>query len=177
MIFDSDILIATIVLIVGMGYFTVSMVEHTDSYADAVRLNILYDRASDQLKSLVSDGTLESAILLINNGYGSMAEEVLKNRINLENYRLSIGNYTISRGYLDNKDKVVVSTLLVMNRTEGWYGIYGDNTTLYITDRHFLSEDEAYNYLNNHYPNYLYKRVIYYFNSSSPIEVTLIYGG
>ena len=58
MIFDSDILVAVIILIVGMGYFTLSMVEHTDGYVDAVKMNILYDRASDQLKSLVSDGTL-----------------------------------------------------------------------------------------------------------------------
>ena len=176
MIFDSDVLIAVIILIVGMGYFTMSMVEHTNNYADTVGTNILYDRASDQLKSLVSDGTLESAILLINNNHGSMAEEVLDNRIILENYNLSVGNYSISKGNLSNRDIVMASVVVVMNRTEGWYGIYGDSTTLHITDRHFLSENEAYSYLNNHYPNYPYKRVIYYFNSSSPIEVTLIYG-
>ena len=176
MIFDSDILIAVVILIVGMGYFTLSMVEHTESYVDVVGLNILYDRAGDQLKSIVSDGTLESAILLINSGYESMAEEVLKNRITLENYRLSIGGYTISEGHLVG-DKVVVSTVVVMNRTEGWYGIYGNNTTLHITDRHFLSEDEVYKYLNNCYKNYSHKRAIYYSNSIGSTEVTLIYGG
>jgi len=175
LIFDMDVLIAVIILIVGMGFFTMSMVEHTNNYADAVRTNILYDRASDQLKSLVSDGTLESAILLINNNHGSMAEEVLKNRIILENYNLSIGNYSISKGNLSNRDIVMASTIVVMNRTEGWYGIYGDNTSLHITDEHFLSEDDVYDYLNN--TGHPYKRAIYYFNSSSPIEVTLIYGG
>ena len=175
MIFNSDVLIAVIILIVGMGFFTMSMVEHTDNYADAVRTNILYDRASDQLKSLVSDGTLESAILLINNNHGNMAEEVLKNRIILDNYNLSIGNYSISEGNLSNKDIVMASAVVVMNRTEGWYGIYGDGNSLHITNKHFLSEDDVYDYLNNF--NYPYKRAIYYFNSSSPIEVTLIYGG
>jgi len=175
MIFDSDIVIGMIILIVGMGFFTLSMVEHTDSYADAVKTNILYDKASDQLKSLVSDGTLESAIILINCGYGSIAEEVLRNRISLENYELQIGNYIISEGNLSNKNIVIVSTVIAINRTEGWYGVYGDNTTLYITDEYFLSEDEAYNYLHQY--QHPFKRAIYYFRSSDPINITLIYGG
>jgi len=177
MIFDSDIVIGVIILIVGMGFFTLSMVEHTDSYADAVRTNILYDKASFQLKSLVSDGTLESAILLINSGYGSIAEEVLKNRIDLENYNLNIGDYTISEGNLSDKDIVIVSTVIVMNRTEGWYGVYGNQNTLHITDEYFLSEEEVYSHLNDEYSQYPYKRAIYYFRSSSPINITLIYGG
>ncbi|AXI25404.1 hypothetical protein CFE53_04365 [Methanofervidicoccus sp. A16] len=177
MIFDSDILIGVIILIVGMGFFTLSMVEHTDSYVDAVRTNILYDKASAQLKSLVSDGTLESAILLINNGYESMAKEVLENRIDVDNYVLTIGNYTISEGNLNNIDTVIVSTVIVINRTEGWYGIYGDSNSLNITEKHFLSEEETYNYLNQHNYNYPYKRAIYYFRSNRPINITLICGG
>ncbi|HIQ39274.1 MAG TPA: hypothetical protein EYH53_04630 [Methanothermococcus okinawensis] len=178
MIFDSDILIGVIILIVGMGYFTLSIVEHTNSYVDVVKTNILYDKASDQLKSLVSDGTLESAILLINNGYGPMAEELLKNRINLDHYILSIGNYIISEGNLNNMDTVIVSTIVVMNRTEGWYGVYGNESYLNITDEYFLSEDEAYNHLSlPKYSQYPYKRAIYYFRSSSPINITLICGG
>jgi len=175
MIFDWDVIIAVIIIIVGMGYFTLSMVEHTNSYVDAVKTNILYDKASDQLKFLVSDGTLESAILLMNNGYKSIAEEVLKNRINLDNYILIIGkNYTISEGNLSNKNIVIVSTVIIMNRTEGWYGVYGDNNSLHITDKHFLNEEEVYEYLNQ-YP-YSYKKAIYYFRSSTPINITLICG-
>jgi len=176
MIFDSDIVIGVIILIVGMGFFTLSMVEHTDSYADAVKTSILYDKASFQLKSLVSDGTLESAILLINNGYGSMAEKVLKNRIDLKNYKLRIGNYTISKGNLSDKDIVIVSTVIIINRTEGWYGVYGNESTLHITDKYFLSEEEVYNYLNS-YSNTPFKRAIYYFRSYDPINITLICGG
>jgi len=175
MIFDSDIVIGMIILIVGMGFFTLSMVEHTDSYTDAVKTNILYDKASDQLKSIISDGTMESAIILINCGYEHIAEEVLRNRINLENYNLSIGNYTISKGDLSDKDIVVVSTVVIINRTEGWYGVYGDQNTLHITDKYFLSEDEAYNYLNQY--QHPFKRAIYYFRSSDPINITLICGG
>jgi len=175
MIFDSDVMLGVIILIVGMGFFTLSMEEHIGSYTEAVRMNILYDKASDQLKSLVSDGTLESAILLINNGYGHIAENILKNRIDLDNYILRIGGYYISEGDLSNKDLVIVSTVVVLNRTEGWYGIYGNNTTLHLTDRHFLSENETYDYLNNF--KYPLKRAIYYVRSSDPINITLIYGG
>jgi len=177
MIFDTDFVLGMLILIVGMGFFTLSMVEHLDNYADTVKTNILYDKASDRLKSLVSDGTLESVILLVNNGYGHIAEEVLKNRIDLEDYNLSIGDYWISEGNLDNKDVIIVSTIVVLNRTEGWYGVYGDQSTLHITDRHFLSEDEAYNYLITHYSSYPFKRAIYYFNSCNPINVTLVCGG
>ena len=178
MIFDNDVLIGVIIIIVGMGYFTLSIVEHINNYVDIVKTNILYDKVSDQLKSLVSDGTLESAILLINNGYGSIAEELLKNRINLDNYILSIGNYTISEGNLTNMDTIIVSTVVIMNRTEGWYGVYGNESYLNITDEYFLSEDEAYNHLSlPKYSRYPYKRAIYYFRSSSPIKITLICGG
>jgi len=177
MIFDSDVVLAVIILIVGMGFLTISMVEHTEDYADAVKTNILYDKASDRLKALVSDGTLESAILLINCGYGSTAEEVLKNRMDLENYILHIGNYTISEGNLQDKDLVIVSTVMVMNRTEGWYGVYGNQKSLHITDKYFLSEEEAYNYLITYYSGYPFKRAIYYFRSNTPINITLIYGG
>ncbi|MBW9223819.1 hypothetical protein KKP90_04485 [Methanothermococcus sp. SCGC AD-155-E23] len=175
MIFDNDILLGVIILIVGMGFFTLSMVEHTDSYADAVKTSILYDKASDQLKFLVSDGTLESAILLINNGYGSQAEEVLRNRIDLEDYIIVIGNYTISQGDLNDKDIVVVSTVIVLNRTEGWYGVYGDERTLRLTDRCFLSEEEVYSYLGGN--SHSFVRAIYYFRSSTPINISLICGG
>jgi len=177
MIFDSDVVLGVIILIFGMGFLTLSMVEHTESYADTVRSSILYDKASDQLKALVSDGTLESAILLLNHGYRSMAEEVLKNRIDLENYELHIGDYTISEGNLQGKNLVIVSTVIVMNRTEGWYGVYGNQSSLHITDKYFLSEEEAYNYLLTYCSQSPFKRAIYYFRSSSPINVTLIYGG
>ncbi|HIP90753.1 MAG TPA: hypothetical protein EYH21_00405 [Methanothermococcus okinawensis] len=175
MIFDNDILFGIIILIVGMGFFTLSMVEHTDSYADAVKTSILYDKASDQLKSIVSDGTVESAILLINNGYESKVEEVLKNRIDLKNYRIVIGDYTISQGDLNDKDIVVVSTVIVLNRTEGWYGVYGNEKTLRLTDRCFLSEEEVYSYLGGN--SHSFVRAIYYFKSSTPINVSLICGG
>jgi len=177
MIFDMDVTLGVIILIVGMGFFTISMVEHIGSYTDALKMNILYDKASDQLKSLISDGTLESAILLINNGNGSRAEEVLRNRINLENYILRIGNYTITEGDLSNSNTRVVCTVVIINRTEGWYGIYGNDTNLYITDRYFLSENETYQYLISNKSIYPYKRAIYYFRTVSPIQVTLIYGG
>ena len=179
MIFDSDLLVAVIVIIVGMGFFTSSMVEHTNNYADAVKTNILYDKVVYQLKSLISDGTLETAVLLLNNNNSSIAENVLKNRINLKNYELKIGNYTlISHGNLNNTKTIMVSTTILMNRTEGWYGIYGNDSELHITNEHFISESEAYNYLNK-YDNttYPYKKAIYYFNSSNPINITLICGG
>ncbi|WP_421077357.1 hypothetical protein Mjas_06450 [Methanothermococcus sp. Ax23] len=178
MIFDSDILIAVIIIIVGMGFFTSSMVEHTNNYADAVKTNILYDKVVYQLKSLISDGTLETAVLLLNTNNSDIAKSVLKNKIGLKNYELKIGNYPIipPQGDLNSTKTIMVSATILMNRTEGWYGIYGNDDELHITNKYFISENETYNYLNTYYNSYPYKKAIYYFNSSNPINITLIYG-
>ncbi|WP_292460296.1 hypothetical protein [Methanothermococcus sp.] len=178
MIFDSDLLIAVIIIIVGMGFFTSSMIEHTNNYEDTVKTNIMYDKVVYQLKSLISDGTIETAILLINNNNSAIAVSILKNRIGFKNYELKIGNYAISQGNLTGSKTIMASTTILMNRTEGWYGVYGNDNGLYLTNKHFISENETYNYLNNHYDNttYPYRKAIYYFNSSNPINITIICG-
>ncbi|EHP86570.1 hypothetical protein [Methanotorris formicicus] len=175
MLFDSDIVIAVVVILVGIGFFASSMVGHTDAYKDALETGILYDKVNYQLKSLVDDGTIEVAILLLNNNRANLAEEIIKNRIKFKNYNLTIGNYSISNGNT-NGDYVLASTVVLMNRTEGWYGIYEDGGTLKITDKYFMSEEEALNYLNLNKNN---KGIaIYYFKSSVPIKVSLkVYGG
>ncbi|AEF96508.1 hypothetical protein [Methanotorris igneus] len=177
MIFDSDIVIAVIVLLVGLSFYAASLSEHVHSYTSAVKTNILYDKASHTLLDLVSDGTLESCIILYNNECEDIANNILRNRINFKNYELTIGNITIKEGS-PTGNEVVVSSTILLNRTEGWYGIYGNETKLNITQEYFLSESAAMQYLNETYNNSTFKRAFYYFNTSKPIEVKLkVYGG
>lgn len=183
MLFDSDLVVAILIILVGMAFFTSSMVEHTDNYMDAIKTNILHDKVTNQLKTLVTDGTIKTAILLINNNNTDVAEKVIKNRIRFRNYNLTIGNCSISEisGDINHSNFVLVSAVILMNRTDGWYGVYGNDNELKITDEHFISEEETYKYLSNDniFPNdtYPYKKAIFYFKNNTPIKVTLkVYG-
>ena len=177
MIFDSELLLSTIILTVGLAFFTSSMVEHVDGYKDALSTDMVYDKANYQLKSLISDGTIEACILLMNNGNDSIAETIIRNRIPYNNYQVKIGSYTINSTTLNtNKTYIVVSSVIMMNRTEGWYGVYGNNTEIYLMDKYFLSYEDSLNYMSNNAPynNYEYKNPVYYFNNSKPITVKFI---
>lgn len=182
MLFDSDLVAAVLIMLVGMAFFTSSMVGHTDNYMDAIKTNILHDKVTYQLKTLVTDGTLETAILLMNNNNADVAEKVIKNRIRFRNYNLTIGNYSINgtntNEGINTSNFVLVSAVILMNRTEGWYGVYGDDNELKITDKHFISEEDAYNHLKKDiYRSYHYKKAIFYFKNNTPIKVTLkVYG-
>ena len=174
MIFSSDAVIASLIILVGLAFFTSSMVGHTDVYKDALKTSMLYDKASYQLKSLVSDGTIEICILLINNNKTKLAEDIVRNKIPYDNYQLIIGSYTINSTSLNiSKNFAIASAVIIMNRTEGWYGIYGNNTKMQITDEYFMTYNESLENLNDNY-NYPYKKPIYYFNSSNPIVVKFI---
>jgi hypothetical protein len=179
MIFNSELLLSAIILIVGMAFFTSSMVEHVDGYKDALSTDIVYGKANYQLKSLIGDGTIEACILLMNNGDDNIAKTIIKNRIPYDNYQLKIGNYTINGSpILDtNKTYIVASAVIMMNRTEGWYGVYGDNTEIHLMDdKYFLSYEDALDYMNTTAPynTYDYKKPVYYFKSSEPITVKFI---
>ncbi len=177
MLFDSDLLLSTIILIVGLAFFTTSMVGHIDGYKDALSTSVIYDKANHQLKSLIDDGTIEACILLINNNETPIAESIIRNRIPYNNYQLKIGNYVINSTKLDtNKAYVMVSTVIIMNRTEGWYGVYGNNDEIYLMNKHFISYNEALEYMDNNAPYniYRYRKPVYYFDSSKPITVEFI---
>ena len=177
MILNSELLLSIIILTVGLAFFTSSMVEHVDGYKDALSTDMIYDKANYQLKSLIGDGTIEACILLMNNDNNSIARTIIRNRIPYDNYQLKIGDYTINSATLDtNKTYIVVSTVIMMNRTEGWYGVYGNNTEIHLMDKYFLSYEDALNYMNNNAPynTYDYKKPVYYFNNSKPITVKFI---
>ena len=86
MIFDSDLVIAICILLIGAIFFTATMGEYLGVHRDATITEILHDKATSQLKSLICDGTVEACILLINNNKSSIAENILKNRIIYNNY-------------------------------------------------------------------------------------------
>jgi hypothetical protein len=170
MIFDSDMVIGIIILIIGAIFFTATMGEYLSIQKDSVVTNILHDKATSQLKSLICDGTIEACILLINNNKGNIAENIIKNRIPYDNYMLLIGNYPIYKGN-QTKDFAVVSAVVVMNRTEGWYGVYWNDTFVGITNKHYLSYEEAINKTEELYGGNFSVTAIYYFNISKPIDV------
>ena len=90
MIFDSDMVIGIIILIIGAIFFTATMGEYLSIQKDSVVTNILHDKATSQLKSLICDGTIEACILLINNNKGNIAENIIKNRI--QNAKIEINS-------------------------------------------------------------------------------------
>jgi hypothetical protein len=179
MIFDSDLVIAICILLIGAVFFTATMGEYLGVHRDATITEILHDKATTQLKSLICDGTIEACILLINNNKSSIAENILKNRIIYNNYKLIIGNYMISEGNC-NGSFAIVSAVVAMNRTEGWYGVYWNSTFVGITDKHYLTYEEAVDEtlkeINETYGDTKLFNVtaIYYFNISRPVDVKFI---
>ena len=173
MIFDSDLVIAICILLIGAIFFTATMGEYLGVHRDATITEILHDKATSQLKSLICDGTVEACILLINNNKSSIAENILKNRIIYNNYKLIIGNYAISEGNC-NSSFAIASAVVAMNRSEGWYGVYWNSTFVGISDKHYLTYEEAINETSEEVGNTFNVTAIYYFNISRPVDVKFI---
>jgi hypothetical protein len=173
MIFDSDLVIAICILLIGAIFFTATMGEYLGVHRDATITEILHDKATSQLKSLICDGTVEACILLINNNKSSIAENILKNRIIYNNYKIIIGNYAISEGNC-NSSFAIASAVVAMNRSEGWYGVYWNSTFVGISDKHYLTYEEAINETSEEVGNTFNVTAIYYFNISRPVDVKFI---
>lgn len=173
MIFDSDLVIAIVILTIGMAFFTTSLVEHSNAYQDVIKSNILHDRASYELKAIITDGTVETALLLINNNEDSLAESLIKSRLQVKNYDFIIGDETIfSNGNKNDQNVVIVSSVLIMNMSDGWYGVAWDNGGTITINGPKTSESVAYQSVSGDY-----KKAIYYFNNSEPVKVSLkVYG-
>ena len=58
-----------------------------------------------------------------------------------------------------------------MNRSEGWYGVYWNSTFVGISDKHYLTYEEAKNETSEEVGNTFNVTAIYYFNISKPIDV------
>ncbi|WP_459201788.1 hypothetical protein [Methanococcus sp. CF] len=173
MIFDSDLVIAIVILTIGMAFFTTSLVEHSGAYQDVIKSDILHDKASYQLKAIIADGTAETVLLLLNNNENSTAQSILNNRLQFKNYEFLVGDEVVfSEGDQLNQDIIIVSSVVVMNRSEGWYGVaWNDGGSITILGPE-TSELQAYQSVSGDY-----KKAIYYFNNSKPVKVSLkVYG-
>ena len=173
MIFDSDLVIAIVILTIGMAFFTTSLVEHSSAYQDVIKSNMLHDKASYDLKAIITDGTAEAALMLINNNEDSTADALIKSRLHVKNYDFIVGNETIvSNGNKNDQNMVIVSSVVIMNRSEGWYGVAWNEGGSITIKGPETSELQAYQSVSGDY-----KKAIYYFNNSKPVEVSLkVYG-
>ncbi|MBA2858960.1 hypothetical protein HNP93_001661 [Methanococcus maripaludis] len=173
MIFDSDLVIALVILTIGMAFFTTSLVEHSGAYQDVIKSDILHDKASYQLKAIIADGTAETALLLWNNNEDSTAESILSNRVYVKNYDFIVDDQVVfSKGSKTNQNIVIVSSVVIMNRSEGWYGVAWDDGGSITILGPETSELQAYQSVSGDY-----KKAIYYFNNSKPVKVSLkVYG-
>ena len=139
MIFDSDMVIAIVILTVGMAFYTSSLVEHGGMYGDTIKTNIFHDKVSSQLKEMVTDGTIDNS------------------------------NPT--------DEFVLVSTVVLINRSEGWYGFYwNESLNPNVNSRGpFIDENIAYAVLGTYDSDY--NKTIYYYNNNESIDISLkVYG-
>ncbi|AEH07320.1 hypothetical protein [Methanothermococcus okinawensis] len=148
MIFDSDLVIGTIILIIGMGYWSVSVVEHNNVYVDAVKNEYQFDKAVSTMDNLASSGVLQDAVLLyyFDNGSGALKNEsakLLNESIHLNNYKLQIDNNTILSKNFNGSSSCYVIATLTLNRSEGWYVIYGDENNIHISNERYIDYSDA----------------------------------
>ena len=173
MINSIDLAIGTTILLIGMAYWTVSIVEHNNNYVDMVKSDYIFDKGISIMEHLSEDGTLQDAVLLYYFNKTNEAKKLLEERIPLKYYKLYIdGNLLINNtNEAYNNNSIYVLAVLTLNRSEGWYVIYGDENNINISDERFRDYDEAYNYWeykNNpiHMPVYLSKNI-----TSSRVEL------
>jgi len=173
MINSIDLAIGTTILLIGMAYWTVSIVEHNNNYVDMVKSDYIFDKGISIMEHLSEDGTLQDAVLLYYFNKTNEAKKLLEERIPLKYYKLYIdGNLLINNtNEAYNNNSIYVLAVLTLNRSEGWYVIYGDENNISISDERFEDYDTAYNcptYRNNpiHMPVYLSKNI-----TSSRVEL------
>ena len=174
MINSIDLAIGTAILLIGMAYWTVSIVEHNNNYVDAVKTDYIFDKGISVMEHLSEDGTLQNAVLLYYFNRTNDSRNLLKERIPLKNYRLYIdGNLLIdnTNGFNVN-NSIYVLSILTINRSEGWYAIYGDKNDINISNERYLDYDEAFNAYKNYeidMPVYLSKNI-----TSSKVELYIL---
>ena len=176
MINSIDLAIGTAILLIGMAYWTVSIVEHNNNYVDIVKSDYIFDKGISIMEHLSEDGTLQDAVLLYYFNRSDEAKKLLEERIPLKHYLLYIDkNLLINKSNgVNNNSSVYVLAILTLNRSEGWYIIYGDENFIKISKERFLDYDNAYNYPNYtnydiHMPVYLSKNI-----SSSRVELYIL---
>jgi hypothetical protein len=151
MIFDSDLVIGAIILIVGMGYWSLSMTEHNNNYVDAVKADYMFDKGITTMEHLSEDGTLQNAVLLYYFGQENASKKLLMDRIPLKNYSLEIdGHMVINKLNINSSSSLYVLAVLTLNRSEGWYVIYGNDSSVSISTERYIDYDDG----KSKYANY-----------------------
>ncbi|ADC69650.1 conserved hypothetical protein [Methanocaldococcus sp. FS406-22] len=172
MINSIDLAIGTAILLIGMAYWTVSVVEHNNNYVDIIKSDYVFDKGISTMEHLSEDGTLQDAVLLYYFNKTNEAKELLEERIPFKNYLLYIDNHLlINKSAGENHKDVYILAVLTLNRSEGWYVIYGNENDINISKERFMDYDEAYNYQKYvnyeiHMPVYLSKNI-----TSSRVEL------
>jgi len=177
MIFDSDLLIGTIILMVGMGYWTVSLADHNDIYMDAVQNEYQFDKGISTMELLASSGMLQDAVLLyyFDSGDGAMknkAIQLLNESIRLNNYKLQIDNNTILSKNFNGSSSYYIIATVALNRSEGWYVIYGNDNDVNISNERYVDYSEASNAYNTDI-----KMPVYYSKNTTSSKIKLYIGG
>ncbi len=166
MINTIDLFLGITILLVGFSYWTITLVEHNQNYYSVVKEDYKLTKAINTMKYLAENGILDNTVLLyyLNK---DMAKNYLEKNINLSNYMVVIdGNVLINHSY--NGGNTYVIAIVTLNKTEGWYVIYG-NDNLKISEDRYLSFEEAYNSYKTYktdMPVYLVRNI-----SSSRVEL------
>lgn len=170
MIFDSDLVIGTLILIIGMGYWSLSITEHNNNYVDAVKADYMFDKGVSTMEHLTEDGTLQNAVLLYYFGQKNASKKILMDRISLKNYSLEIdGHMLIHKSDINPSSTLYILAILTLNRSEGWYVIYGDDNEVCISDERYIDYDEG----QNKYANYDIDMPVYLSKNISGSKVKL----
>ena len=172
MINSLDLVIGTTILIIGMAYWSVSILEHNNNYVDAVKADYLFDKGIKTMEHLSEDGTLQNAVLLYYFGKVNESKKLLEENIPLNNnYVLYIDNHLLINKTTKNYNNTIyVLTVLTLNRSEGWYVIYGDENNIDISNERYLDYDEAF----SHYENYSIDMPVYLSKNVTTSRVKLI---
>ncbi|MCS3900672.1 hypothetical protein [Methanococcus voltae] len=175
MIFDYDVLFAILILIVGTSIYTVAVFEDTEGYTEAVEFNVLNNKAISAMESLLSEGTLENVIVLLNTNIdSSIIDSYIDSRIDYDNYKVAVGNYSYSKGAV-NDNFAIAHTVVQINRSSGWYVVYWNvifGPKNINTMGPFSDEDTAF--IASEAISADRKKIIYYHKSGVPINASLI---
>ncbi|WP_456420143.1 hypothetical protein [Methanocaldococcus infernus] len=167
-----DIIIGTIILLIGLSYWTVSVVQYNNNYIEMVKSDYILSKGINTLEKLCEDGTLEKAILLYYFGKVNESKRLLESNIPLSHYLLYIDDNLIINKSGNFNNSYYVLAILAINRSEGWYVIYGNSTNIEISDDRFLSYNEAY----REYLNYPIDMPVYLSRSIGTVKVKLVVG-
>ncbi len=171
MINSIDLTIGTAILLIGVAYWTVSIAEHNNNYVDVVKSDYIFSKGIETMEYLSKDGTLENAVLLYYFNKTEESKKLLEDKIPFNNYVLYIDDNVLINKSNGVNNSVYVLAILTLNRSEGWYVMYGNDTFINISGERFMDWDEAFNYQN--YANYPIHMPVYLSRNITTSKVKL----